>query len=561
MRTLYLWITLMTLSKAAEEQTYWAYVPDPPILHPAVWEGPEVPVYVNNTHVLGLPSDGHMKSRLEKNFTYHGQGIGLPLCITRDESVPGCLPSSVVTMHVNNSVIGWTVRLNTLADWSDKEAAPTLPAPALSPSCKTKLQLNIETVPWKSCINTIFHRYDVPGTNRYIVDWSKKNWILTERAGWTRAMDPGLWFSDSQYRQSTLWKLMGVMNEVCYIVEYCKSGTPCTPKSVLPDQTKDWTTVYNTVNVSACVPSPYALLVGKIKITFDKDQFNVSCDNCSLTNCISWIPLGSQVMVLKQPSFVMLPVNITGPWYAERSLQVFKEIERALSRQKRFIGLLIAGVAALVTVIATAATAAVALSQTIQNAHYVNTLTKNVSLALGTQEDIDSKIEKQLNALYDTVQYIGDVVQSIKVKSHLECHPEYHWICVTSKKYNQSQYSWEQIRLHLQGIWHNANVSLDMLQLHDEIKNIREAEPLKFDAAQAASNFVNALKNVLPSSPFMPDLIHAILVFLALGICVCIVLCLLPLLIRAFINRMMDIHADVYQLKLKSRPWAHLPQA
>ncbi|KAF6390335.1 hypothetical protein mRhiFer1_007905 [Rhinolophus ferrumequinum] len=65
MWTLYLLMTLMTLNNAEEDQTYWAYVPDPPILHPAVWDGSEIPVYVNDTHALGLPSDGHIKQHLK----------------------------------------------------------------------------------------------------------------------------------------------------------------------------------------------------------------------------------------------------------------------------------------------------------------------------------------------------------------------------------------------------------------------------------------------------------------------------------------------------------------
>ena len=75
------------------------------------------------------------------------------------------------------------------------------------------------------------------------------------------------------------------------------------------------------------------------------------------------MPDGTSVMVLHQPSFVMLPVNVTGPWYCDRGLQVLKEINTALSRQKRFIGLLITGLVALVSLIATATTAAIALSQ------------------------------------------------------------------------------------------------------------------------------------------------------------------------------------------------------
>ena len=102
-------------------------------------------------------------------------------------------------------------------------------------------------------------------------------------------------------------------------------------------------------------------------------------------------------MILHQPAFVMLPVNVTGPWYAERGLQVIEELKNALCRQKGVVGLIIAGITAVVSLIAaTAATAAVALSHTVQTAHYVNQLSRNVTMALGTQEDIDAKLEQTL---------------------------------------------------------------------------------------------------------------------------------------------------------------------
>ncbi|XP_074174725.1 endogenous retrovirus group K member 7 Env polyprotein-like [Rhinolophus sinicus] len=440
-------------------------------------------------------------------------------------------------MHIDDSLIGWTVRLNMLGDWFGGRKVK-LPIPPSRPSCAKQLKLNVETVPWRACRGSDPVRYDIPGTGRYIIDWSRNN-----RSGRTRELISGLWSSDMQYQQNSLWRLLGAMDKVETWLSL--------PMKVLEDGTESWDTVTKSVNISACVPSPYALLIGNISVHFVENQFNVSCNNCILTNCVSWVPSGTQVMILKQPSFVMLPVNISGPWYAERSLQIFKEIEYALSRQKRFIGLLIAGIMALVTIIATAATAAVALSQTIQNAQYVNTLSKNVSLALGTQEAIDEKLEQKVNALYDTVQYMGDVIHGMKVKSHLECHPEYHWICVTSKEYNNSQYDWNRVRLHLQGIWHNANLSLDMFRLHDEIQSLREAEPLKFDAAQAASNFVTVLKNAFPS---LPTITHSITLFLTLGICICLALCLFPLLVKCFVNGMLDMRTDIHHLKLKAKP-------
>lgn len=48
----------------------------------------------------------------------------------------------------------------------------------------------------------------------------------------------------------------------------------------------------------------------------------------------------------------------------------------------------VAGILAVVCIIATATTATVALSQYVQTAHFVNDLSKNVTLDLGMQEDI-----------------------------------------------------------------------------------------------------------------------------------------------------------------------------
>ena len=67
-------------------------------------------------------------------------------------------------------------------------------------------------------------------------------------------------------------------------------------------------------------------LIGHIKITFvSSTVFNVSCIDCTLSNCVSVLKPGMSVMVVYQPAFVLLPVNITGPWYSERILQVLEE--------------------------------------------------------------------------------------------------------------------------------------------------------------------------------------------------------------------------------------------
>jgi hypothetical protein len=46
--------------------------------------------------------------------------------------------------------------------------------------------------------------------------------------------------------------------------------------------------------------------------------FNVSCIGCALSNCVSVLKPGMSVMVVYQPGFVVLPVNITGPWLKKK---------------------------------------------------------------------------------------------------------------------------------------------------------------------------------------------------------------------------------------------------
>ena len=55
---------------------------------------------------------------------------------------------------------------------------------------------------------------------------------------------------------------------------------------------------------------------------------------------------------------------------------------------------IMAGVVALIVLIPSATTAAITLSQSVQSAHFLNYLSRNLSMALHTQEDRDYKIQE-----------------------------------------------------------------------------------------------------------------------------------------------------------------------
>ena len=56
---------------------------------------------------------------------------------------------------------------------------------------------------------------------------------------------------------------------------------------------------------------------------------------------------------------------------------------------RRFVGLIILGTAALISAITSVTVAAISLTQQVHTAQYVDTMSKNVSLTLATQEARD----------------------------------------------------------------------------------------------------------------------------------------------------------------------------
>ena len=51
-----------------------------------------------------------------------------------------------------------------------------------------------------------------------------------------------------------------------------------------------------------------------------------------------------------------------------------------------------------------------------------------------------------------------------------------------------SQQSWDQVHLHIKGIWNEANVSLDLIQLYQNIFNLKYAKPLQFEMQKLPMN-------------------------------------------------------------------------
>ena len=208
----------------------------------------------------------------------------------------------------------------------------------------------------------------------------------------------------------------------------------------------------------------------------------------------------------------------------------------------------------LVTLIASATTTSVSLAQSIHTANVVDDLAKNTSKALGIQEDIDRKLEDRLNALYDAMRFMGEEIQGFKLRAKIRCHANYLWICVAPKIYNNTETPWNKIKLHLNGIWHNENISLDLIQLHQEILDIENIPRASMDLAKNAEEFVNSFFSNFPSVTSLWHLfsgVVAVLMVLALFVCIA------PCIIKKSVKELWDIKAVLHSNYLRQRNQAY----
>nr|XP_059855440.1 uncharacterized protein LOC132416166 [Delphinus delphis]XP_059855441.1 uncharacterized protein LOC132416166 [Delphinus delphis]XP_059855442.1 uncharacterized protein LOC132416166 [Delphinus delphis] len=267
--------------------------------------------------------------------------------------------------------------------------------------------------PWHRCqySTPVWHR--IPHTTEAVLDWSFPQPFAELLIN--KIESPGRWVegvlsTNLGNVQNNIWKLMAAVGPV-----------------VLSHQQHPVRNL--TAFVMACVPSPYAILTGSVYVFQKEGFYDIHCDNCNLTNCITMGEPNRGFLLVHQPPFVMLPVNVTGPWYSNSGLQVRHELSPLLQRPKRFWGLLIAGITVLIAVIASVAASDTALTQSIHTATFVNNLAADVSNALGTQEIIDRKLESHVNALEEVVLILGDQLAALKTACSVRCHAEFSAIC------------------------------------------------------------------------------------------------------------------------------------
>ncbi|XP_023063195.1 endogenous retrovirus group K member 7 Env polyprotein-like [Piliocolobus tephrosceles] len=238
------------------------------------------------------------------------------------------------------------------------------------------------------------------------------------------------------------------------------------------------------------------LLVGKMHISSKTNI--ITCVNCYLYTCIdSSFNRYHSILIVRAREGIWLPVALHRPWESSPSIHVINNIlQKILKRSKRFIFTLIAVIMGLIAVTMTAATAGVALHQSIQTAHFVDKWQKNSTPMWNSQSGIDQKLVNQINDLRQTVTWMGDRIMSLEHRLQMQCDWNTSDFCITPFQYNESVHNWESVKRHLQGS--KDNLSLDISKLKEQIFEASQAHLTALPGAEVLDSVSKGLSNLNP---------------------------------------------------------------
>ncbi|XP_061005612.1 uncharacterized protein LOC133061648 isoform X1 [Dama dama] len=190
-------------------------------------------------------------------------------------------------------------------------------------------------VPWKLCRDETATVYSITNDTHSLWDWSPDSERNPGKES-NRRFAARIWnLGGTLVYQTEVWKLLAAFETSGSFMqtgEKVKGGF-------------FWNATWRYPR--ACVPYPFMIIAGSVNLTKNNSQYYIHCFNCTLTSCIRGIRNNSGVLIVKQPPFVMLPVNLTEPWYEESGLELWERVRTALARPRRGIGLIILGVVTL----------------------------------------------------------------------------------------------------------------------------------------------------------------------------------------------------------------------
>ena len=112
------------------------------------------------------------------------------------------------------------------------------------------------------------------------------------------------------------------------------------------------------------------------------------------------------------------------------------------------------------------------------------------------------------------------------------------------------------MKAHLEGIWHNKNISLDLLHLHQKIINIENAPRPDLDVTKRAESFVKKLFRHVPT---VSSIWYLGVAIRRLFLIILTVLFLAPCLIKKLIDDLWMIKASIYGNGLRLKEHKRAP--
>lgn len=76
-------------------------------------------------------------------------------------------------------------------------------------------------------------------------------------------------------------------------------------------------------------------MIGNVNISKTKSGWNITCENCTLSNCVMGIGDDKQLLIVHPPAFLLIPTNISGKWVDESGVDIWRKITNELARKKR----------------------------------------------------------------------------------------------------------------------------------------------------------------------------------------------------------------------------------
>lgn len=468
---------LAVMGASVSRESYWAYIPKPPVLHPLGWGTTDhIKILTNQTFILGGSPDFHNYKNSSGYVDYEGNSDSLPICFSFTPATPiGCFQVGKRVLNADTPTVDntkpdgkgdkrrmWELWISTLENPKSVHTFLTSKElPSRFPHCRAAYKKDAlwegdEVSPphWLRCAFPDHGIRFIPfGASEQLWDFSisspdadQSRYLKDNKNLYSNYVPPvgrpvHSWYDAGWIEPTWFWESSSPTGKKTPLVEHpdlfrlIAASEKISLKRPLKED-------YETISASACVSYPHALLVGLPQlVTIDKidHTFTVKCTSCMLTNCIDSSASGSVILIVKRPPYVLLPVDLGNePWYDDSALQTFK-YANSLLRTKRFVAALILGISALIAIITSFALSTTALVKEMQTASFVNNLHRNITLALSEQRIIDLKLEARLNALEEVILELGQDIANIKTRMSTRCHANYNFICVTPLPYNASK--------------------------------------------------------------------------------------------------------------------------